>query len=141
MLITLHRAAAACAVAFLLVACTSDDGADLRPTPPLESYAAGPCREAAPDLAVLSGAADRLAADAELTTDPAMADEVRLAQERLRALQERLPAGSPLTDPLFSVIGQTGFLRAALASNTYQPERSQDVTTAIMAAEQACTGG
>lgn len=129
------------ALAVLVAGCTSDDAPDLRQTPPVDSFAAGECREAAPDLAVLSRAADRLAGDPDLATDSALADEVRLAQERLRAVQDRLSDGAPLADPLLRVRTQTGFLRAALVSNTYRPERSQEVTAAVVAAEHACTGG
>lgn len=136
----LGRGVLAVALGGLLLGCT-DDGPDLRQTPAPDSFAAGECRDAAPDLAVLSEAADRLADDPDLAADTALAEQIRLAQERLRALQERLPDGSPLADPLLRVRTQTGFLRAALVSSTYQPERSQEVTDAVIATEQACNGG
>ncbi len=130
------RLAALICVPLLLVACSS--GPDSAPEPELPAeadFAAGTCREAAPDLLELGRALPRLGDDSTVPTE---------LQQSLADVQDRLAffaeAAEPeLAEVLPVLVERIGGVRIRAVGNTYEPSLGDDLQAAYDDVLAACT--
>ncbi len=102
--------------------------------PPVDHFAAGTCRQAAPPTIAVG----KLVADVTQHAKTAQQVEPAITQEqaRLRAL---LPSAGPTARPLQDLITAIGYFRITLDSHTYTTARLADVKNARAALIRYCT--
>jgi hypothetical protein len=130
-------AAALVCVPLLLTACSSSSDGPPEPELPAEAdFAAGSCREAAPDLLELGRTIPRLGDDASVP---------REVQQSLADVQDRLAsfAQAPepeLTDVLPVLVERIGGVRIRAVGNSYDPSLGEDLQQAYDEVISTCTG-
>ncbi len=129
-------AAAVLCVPLLLPACSSRPDSPPEPELPAEAdFAAGTCREAAPDLLELGRALPRLGDDSTVPSD---------LQQSLADVQDRLAffaeAAEPeLAEVLPVLVERIGGVRIRAVGNTYEPSLGDDLQAAYDDVLAACT--
>ena len=133
MLRVLPAAAAAIVALLVLPGCGSSDDA---PKVPAESaFLEGTCRKAAPDVIAVGRTLPRLGDGG--VVDPAVKDELRVAQDGLFAL---VPAAEePYKSALDELVLSTGIVRIRADSNTYEPDLGGLLRRSYERALSVCT--
>ena len=123
-------------VPLLLAGCTCSPDSPPEPELPAEAdFAAGTCREAAPDLLELGRALPRLGDDSTVPTD---------VQQSLAEVQDRLAFFAEAAEPepagvLSTLVERIGGVRIRAVGNTYEPSLGEDLQQAYDDVLAACT--
>lgn len=124
-------------VPLLLAGCTSSPDGPSEPELPAEAdFAAGSCREAAPDLLELGRMLPRLGEDSSVPVED---------QQVLADVQDRLSAFAEVPDPelegvLPTLVERIGGVRIRAVGNTYEPRLGEDLQAAYDEVLEVCTG-
>ena len=133
----MRLAAVLLCVPLLLAGCTSSPDSPPEPELPAEAdFAAGTCREAAPDLLALGRALPRLGEDSSVPAEQ---------QQVLADVQDRLSSFAELSDPtlaelLPTLVERIGGVRIRAVGNTYEQGLGEDLQAAYDDVLAACTG-
>ena len=133
----MRLAAVLVCVPLLLAGCSSAPDAPPEPELPAEAdFAAGTCREAAPDLLELGRALPRLGDEA--TVPPDVQQVLADVQDRLALFAEA--AEPELAETLPTLVERIGGVRIRAVGNTYEPSLGEDLQTAYDEVLAVCTG-
>lgn len=137
----MRTAPAALVGLLLLVGCTSSPSDDeptaaASPLPAESSFTEGTCRLVAPDVIAVGGALPRLGDGGDVDQD--VKDELRAAQDRLRAVAEAAePEYRAALDELSVAIG---VVRIRADGNTYETAQGDALAEAYDEVVGVCTG-
>ncbi len=119
----------------LLAAGCSDDTREAPAGPAVEDFAAGSCRQAAPDVLELSRLVEGLGKEPRVPDDAKAA--LRAAQGRLAATAAQ--SSGPERADLDAFVQKVGLLRLRADGNTYEPFLADDVRAARDRVIASCT--
>ena len=132
----MRLALALASVPLLLVGCSSSADGPAEPELPSEGeFAAGTCREAAPDLLELGRTLPRLGDDARVPKE---------VQQSLADVQERLASFAQATEPELAdelpvLVERIGGVRIRAVGNTYESSLGEDLQAAYDDVLAVCT--
>ena len=133
------RALAALAVTVTLLAgcggSSSSEAASDSSLPAEETFADGPCRNAAPDILAIGRTLPRL--DKKGTLDQEVRDTLRDAQAVLAAIAAGAPSASK--PALSDLADKAGLVRSRADANSYEKAQGEQLRSSYEAAVKACT--